>query len=64
MGQFGEITFNIANEQGVAGLYDGKRFNVIAELEDEQGNTEYGIVEGDFTDEERAFIFTQWEMKQ
>lgn len=60
MDQFGEIKFNVANELGASGTYDGKRFIIIDEVEDEDGNSTYGIVEGYFTDEERLFIFTQW----
>lgn len=61
---FGEIKFSINNEQGASGTYEGKPFNVVAEEEDEQGNSTYGIVEGDFTDEERLYIFTQWTQQE
>lgn len=61
MDQFGEIKFKIISEQDAYGTYEGKKFTIIAEQEDEQGNIEYGLVHGDFTDEERMFIFTQWD---
>lgn len=57
-----EVIFDRVDESGATGTYKGKPFEVIAERDDGRGNTEYGVVEGDFTDEERQEIFNAWEM--
>lgn len=56
MAQFGEVIFEIAAEWTAVGIYDGRRFRL-----DASGD---GVIDGDFNDEERRFIWTQWEMQQ
>lgn len=63
MEQFGEIRFQEAGKDYGEGIYDGRKFLVLAEQEDEQGNIAEGIVEGNFTDDERLYILTQWQLK-
>jgi|HigsolmetaAR204D_1030405.scaffolds.fasta_scaffold00166_20 hypothetical protein len=58
-----EIIFERIDTAGATGTYDGKLFEVIAESEDDLGNIAEGIVEGDFTFEERLEIFYAWEMQ-
>ncbi len=56
--------FITCDEDGATGMLDGKEFKVIAEQDDGYGNTEHGVVEGDFNYEERAIIFTAWLLEQ
>jgi hypothetical protein len=58
------LIFTTINEDGAKGTLDGKEFEVIAERDDGHGNTEYGVVEGDFTEDDLAIIFTAWLIEQ
>lgn len=63
MSQFGDIQFVECKEVYGEGMYEGRKFIVLPEEVDGQGNAAHGIVEGHFTDDERLFIWTQWEMR-
>lgn len=63
MSRFGDIHFDECNEEYGEGLYDGRKFIVLPEEKDEQGNVADCIVEGHFSDDERLFIWTQWELQ-
>ncbi|WP_135553188.1 hypothetical protein [Paenibacillus cymbidii] len=54
--KFGDVTFDVLAEWIAEGIYDGRRFKLKA-------NNDGATVDGDFTDEERLFIATQWEMQ-
>lgn len=54
---FEEIEFQEVTEQYAEGIYDGRKFTLTCQVDESD-------VVGNFTDEERLFIFTQWEMKQ
>ena len=54
--QFGTIDFDEITETYAEGMYDGRKFLFFNEKDSE------AIVEGNFTDEERLFIFTQWQI--
>lgn len=62
MKEFGEIKFDECNEAYGEGLYEDRKFIVLPQEKDNRGNISYGTVNGNFTDEERMFIWTQWEM--
>lgn len=63
MSRFGDIHFDECNEEYGEGLYDGRKFIVLPEEKDEQGNVADCIVEGHFSDDERLFVWTQWELQ-
>lgn len=57
MNQFGEIKFqDEVTSEYAEGMYDNRKFVLMV-------NDDEVVIEGNFTDEERQFIHTQWEMK-
>jgi hypothetical protein len=57
MDQFREIKFqDDVTPTYAEGIYDKRKFILTA-------NDEETLIEGNFTDDERRFIHTQWEMK-
>lgn len=57
MEQFGEIEFQEVTATKGVGTYDGREFILL------YSDDTYSV-DGEFTDEERLFIFTQWELAQ
>jgi hypothetical protein len=55
MEKFEEVEFQEMTEQHAEGLYDGRKFTLTCQVHESD-------VVGNFTDQERLFIFTQWEM--
>ncbi|MCL6460142.1 MAG: hypothetical protein K6T85_19295 [Gorillibacterium sp.] len=54
--RFSEIKFSKINGNLGEGMYDGREF--VLQVDEEIQ------IEGHFTDEERLFILTQWEIQQ
>lgn len=55
--EFGDITFQEISERFAEGVYDKRNFTILVTEEET-------LVEGEFTDKERLFIFTQWGERQ
>ncbi|MDB5053265.1 MAG: hypothetical protein JWM44_1315 [Bacilli bacterium] len=57
MSEFGDIEFQEVGKEYSEGMYDGRKFILYREGDEI-------LIDGNFSDDERAFIFAQWEMRQ